>query len=107
MELFENRRFPCIFATVCDYPSKSFLNGTLLSSAYLCLTILGFSLELYIEQDEYIQGLADAAGVRLLIQNQTYMPFPEDFGISLMPGTKTSIGITRVSFKRKKITSTL
>ena len=56
----------------------------------------GLSLELYIEQDEYIAGLSDGAGIRVVLHNNTYMPFPEDNGVSIMPGTKTSIGIRKV-----------
>ena len=58
----------------------------------------GLTMELYIEQHEYIKGLADSAGLRVLVHNQTYMPFPEDDGISIAPGTKTSIGVNKVQW---------
>ena len=58
--------------------------------------VSGLSMEIYVDQLEYLQDLSDAAGVRLVIHNQTRMPFPEDEGFSIMPGTRTSVGIERV-----------
>ncbi len=54
-------------------------------------------LELYIEQDEYIAELSDAAGVRVVIHNQTQMPFPEDEGFTISPGSQANMGLERVS----------
>jgi len=59
-------------------------------------SISGLILELYIEQSEYISALAESAGIRVTVHNQSVMPFPEDNGFSARPGTKTSAGITRV-----------
>ena len=56
----------------------------------------GLKLELYVEQDEYIESLSDAAGMRILVHNQTEMPFPEDEGFSVSPGSKTSVGLGKV-----------
>ena len=53
-------------------------------------------MELFIEQVEYLVGITNEAGIRLVIHNQTYMPIPEDEGINLQPGTHSSIGISRV-----------
>ena len=58
--------------------------------------LVGLSLELYVEQDEYMELLTDSAGIRLMIHNQTSMPFPEDQGLSVRPGTKTFVGIKKV-----------
>lgn len=68
---------------------------------------------MFIQQNEYIGDLAEAAGMRLVIHNRTYMPFPEDEGFSVMPGTITYVGLTRVrilylyqnSVLPKKVTS--
>ena len=46
-----------------------------------------------IDQFAYIGDLADTAGVRVLIDSQGAMPFPEDLGLSVGPGIETSIGI--------------
>ncbi len=56
----------------------------------------GLKLELYVEQDEYIESLSDAAGMRILVHNQTEMPFPEDAGFSVSPGSKTSVALSKV-----------
>lgn len=56
----------------------------------------GLSMELYIEQDEYVPELADTAGVRLVVHPQTSMPFPEDDGVTIAPGTSTSVSLTLV-----------
>ncbi|XP_041375089.1 degenerin-like protein asic-1 [Gigantopelta aegis] len=62
--------------------------------------VYGLSLELYIEQTEYIGALSPAAGVRVLIHPRNSMPFPEDQGISIPPGYETSIGIRKVDIGR-------
>ena len=54
-------------------------------------------LELNIEQDEYIAALTPDAGARITIHPRGSYPFPEDEGISVPPGVKTSIGISKVS----------
>ena len=54
-------------------------------------------MKLFVEQYEYVKSLSDAAGVRLVVHNQTSMPFPEDDGINISPGTKTFVGLRRVS----------
>ncbi len=48
------------------------------------------------QQDEYVPGLADAAGIRVVVHNKSDMPFPEDEGFSLAPGTLTYVGLERV-----------
>ena len=57
-----------------------------------------------IDQLEYIGDLADTAGVRLHIDSQRVMPFPEDVGVSVSPGVETSIGIQLV---RQLVTASL
>ena len=53
-------------------------------------------MELYIEQDQYIADVETGAGVRFMVHNQTDMPFPEDKGSNVTPGTETFIGMRRV-----------
>ena len=55
-------------------------------------------MQLYLEQREYIGQMQDAAGARILVHDQNVMPFPEDGGISVSTGQRTSIGINRVGF---------
>ncbi|XP_038078279.1 amiloride-sensitive sodium channel subunit beta-like isoform X2 [Patiria miniata] len=60
----------------------------------------GLSMELYIQQDLYITGVETGAGVRIMVHNQTDMPFPEDKGANVAPGTESFIGIFRVMVNR-------
>ncbi|KAK2158620.1 hypothetical protein NP493_1781g00014 [Ridgeia piscesae] len=54
----------------------------------------GLSLKLCVQQFKYIP-VSDAAGVRLVVHDQTSMPFPEDDGVSSAPGSKTFVGVRR------------
>lgn len=54
-------------------------------------------MEFYLEQTEYIADIQQAAGLRVSIHDQQTMPFPEDNGISIQPGTETSVGVRFVS----------
>ncbi|XP_046554137.1 acid-sensing ion channel 2-like [Haliotis rubra] len=60
----------------------------------------GLSLELYLDQDEYIAALSPSAGARVLIHPRNSMPFPEDEGISIAPGVSTSVGLRKVDITR-------
>ncbi|XP_022808058.1 amiloride-sensitive sodium channel subunit alpha-like isoform X3 [Stylophora pistillata] len=60
----------------------------------------GLSLELNIEQGQYIGSLTQEAGVRIDISDQGEMPFPLEKGLSLAPGYATSIGMRKVVIKR-------
>ena len=53
-------------------------------------------MTLHIHQEEYVDELAEAAGVRLVIHPQDRMPLPADEGIITNSGHATSIGITQV-----------
>ncbi|XP_045167548.2 amiloride-sensitive sodium channel subunit alpha-like [Mercenaria mercenaria] len=60
----------------------------------------GLALELNIEQDEYIAALSPDAGVIVTIHPRGTYPFPQDEGISIPPGFKTSIGIAKTELTR-------
>ncbi|XP_033757299.1 amiloride-sensitive sodium channel subunit gamma-like isoform X2 [Pecten maximus] len=64
--------------------------------------IYGLTMELYLEQDEYVGSLAPDAGIRLTVHNQTSMPFPEENGINLAPGFKTGIALKLTEVIRAK-----
>ena len=49
-----------------------------------------------IDQLEYLGDMADTAGMRVHIDTQGAMPFPEDVGVSVSPGVETSIGVQLV-----------
>ncbi|XP_066436289.1 amiloride-sensitive sodium channel subunit gamma-like [Eleutherodactylus coqui] len=62
----------------------------------------GLHLELFIQQTEYVKDMTPAAGIRLLIHDQTHMPFPEDDGVNVPPGAETDIGMMKVHIERLK-----
>ncbi|XP_064648387.1 degenerin unc-8-like [Lineus longissimus] len=61
----------------------------------------GLSLELFIEQEEYIAGLTEDAGVKVLPHHQNDMPFPDDQGVLASPGHLTSISVTKTNVFRQ------
>ncbi|KAK6169255.1 hypothetical protein SNE40_020338 [Patella caerulea] len=60
----------------------------------------GLSFELYIEHDEYIKELSASAGIKLLMHNQSYMPFPADNGLDLEPGRRSSVSLSLLQVER-------
>ncbi|KAJ8029185.1 FMRFamide-activated amiloride-sensitive sodium channel [Holothuria leucospilota] len=62
-----------------------------------CLT--GLTLEMYIEQTEYVGEIQSAAGIRVTVHPHNMMPFPEDNGVSVSPGQQTALGLKRVKVR--------
>ncbi|XP_052259151.1 amiloride-sensitive sodium channel subunit beta-2-like [Dreissena polymorpha] len=62
--------------------------------------LMGLTLELNIEQGQYVPALAQDAGVKIVIHERGTYPIPEDAGLSLPPGMKTSIGLDKTEYKR-------
>ncbi|XP_040264244.1 amiloride-sensitive sodium channel subunit beta-like [Bufo bufo] len=60
----------------------------------------GLTMELFIEQHEYIRSLSTAAGLRVVLHGQGKMPFPEDEGVNVPPGQESDIGVVKVHVKR-------
>ena len=56
----------------------------------------GLTLELYLEQNEYLPELTESAGIRMSITPQSIMPFPQDDSTLVSPGEVTFIGLTMV-----------
>lgn len=56
----------------------------------------GLTLEMYVEQIEYVGEIQGAAGIRVTVHPHDMMPFPEDNGVSVSPGQQTAIGLKRV-----------
>jgi len=50
-------------------------------------------MELY----EYIPVLTKSSGIRVVIHNNTVMPFPEEMGFAASPNTMTTFSYNRVS----------
>ncbi|RXM97502.1 Amiloride-sensitive sodium channel subunit alpha [Acipenser ruthenus] len=80
--------------------------GQLMRREVLNATKAGFSyglvLELFIEQDEYLELLSHAAGLRFIIHDQKDMPFPEDDGVNIPPGQESDLAIVKVHVRRLK-----
>ncbi len=57
---------------------------------------VGLQVTFNIDQDEYSKDLAQMAGVRVVVHPQERMPFPEDEGLSVPPGTITYVGVRMV-----------
>ncbi|XP_070542967.1 amiloride-sensitive sodium channel subunit gamma-like [Ptychodera flava] len=53
----------------------------------------GLRLTLYIEQDEYLNGITENAGAVVLVHPPDTVPFPEEQGLELPPGFSASLGI--------------
>ena len=60
-------------------------------------------MELFIDQEQYVANLATEAGVKVVIHDRGSMPFPEDAGMSIIPGRSTSIGLRKVSHSHRDI----
>ena len=51
---------------------------------------------LNIDQEEYVSQAGDTAGARVLVLPQAVMPFPEDDGVTIIPGKISYVQITKV-----------
>ncbi|XP_072166419.1 epithelial sodium channel subunit alpha-like [Diadema setosum] len=60
----------------------------------------GLHLTLFVEQPEYIGLLSTDSGVKVSIHPPTVQPFPEDDGITVSTGQKTSISLREVNITR-------
>ena len=47
------------------------------------MILVGLTLTLNIEQDEYLPNVTSKAGVRVVICPQSHFPFPEDVGVDV------------------------
>ncbi len=54
-------------------------------------------MDIFINQGEYT-SLTDEAGVRVVLTDQSRMPFPFDEGFSVPTGFSTSVGVKKVMF---------
>ncbi|XP_041464136.1 amiloride-sensitive sodium channel subunit beta-like [Lytechinus variegatus] len=60
----------------------------------------GLSMELFVQQDEYMEDLTDVAGFRVIVHHPSNMPFPSDDGIFVSPGLVTAIGVHVLEIER-------
>ena len=88
-------------ARVVHFLTKGTDVATKLRSAYML--VAGLTLDIFIEQHEYIPTVSDSAGLRIIIHDQNEMPFPDDRGYNLSPGMKTSIGMDKVRYLEENV----
>ncbi|XP_077988549.1 epithelial sodium channel subunit beta-2-like [Glandiceps talaboti] len=81
------------------YTFNSGQNGTV--STDKSGPLYGLSLQLYIEEGEYIEDIRQSAGVRVVVHDQGIMPFPEDDGFMAAPGFETSVGLRLLEITRQ------
>lgn len=60
----------------------------------------GLSLEIDVQQEQYIGALTVEAGIRVLLHDQGHMTFPYEEGFSVSPGMATSVGIKKTQIIR-------
>ena len=58
--------------------------------------ISGLTLDLFVNEDQYLPEMIDKVGVRVVIHNQSDVAFPEQDGFSIPPGMASFVGITKV-----------
>ncbi|XP_032232203.2 degenerin mec-4 [Nematostella vectensis] len=60
----------------------------------------GLTLDLFIDQEQYIIPLSQEAGVKVLLSDQRNIPFPFTHGFTVQPGVSASAGIRQLVIKR-------
>ncbi|XP_020626896.1 degenerin mec-4-like isoform X4 [Orbicella faveolata] len=60
----------------------------------------GLTLDLFVNQEEYIPSLSQEAGVRVLLTAERSITFPVDEGFTVSPGFATSIGLRKLKIIR-------
>ena len=61
------------------------------------ISVSGLTLRIYVQSIEYVPSLSSALGIKMVIHNQSSMPFPENEGIVVKSGSLTQVGIKPVS----------
>ncbi|KAH9491445.1 hypothetical protein Btru_032202, partial [Bulinus truncatus] len=60
----------------------------------------GLELFLFLESDEYIDGMSNGKGIQVVIHDQNTVPFPGDDGFAIMPETQTILGLRQIKVSR-------
>ncbi|XP_070570506.1 low-density lipoprotein receptor-related protein 2-like isoform X2 [Ptychodera flava] len=76
------------------------LNGTKVRVSRRAGANNGLKLTLFTQQDEYISIFGQSSGVRVTLHPHSNQPFPEDDGITIQPGTVTSVALKEGLIKR-------
>ncbi|EDO34319.1 predicted protein [Nematostella vectensis] len=56
----------------------------------------GLTLDLFINQEQYIAPYTQEAGVRILLSDQNQIPFPDSDGFTVSPSSSSAVGIKKV-----------
>ncbi|CAL1541410.1 unnamed protein product, partial [Lymnaea stagnalis] len=56
----------------------------------------GLEMILYLETNEYLEGITSGKGAQVVIHEQGTLPFPDDEGIAVTAGEQTMIGLKQV-----------
>eukprot|EP00057_Strongylocentrotus_purpuratus_P015885 XP_011670359.1 PREDICTED: amiloride-sensitive sodium channel subunit beta-like [Strongylocentrotus purpuratus] len=102
------RGFPCSPANFTNIFDPQFGNCYIFNSGLDGDTLTtnrpgpnyGLSMELFVQQDEYMEDQTEVAGFRVIIHHPSNMPFPSDDGIFVSPGMVTAIGVRVVEIER-------
>ncbi|EDO31700.1 predicted protein, partial [Nematostella vectensis] len=88
-----------------DFEAFVSSNSSMDSSAFLgskMETVLKdrLTLDLFIDQEQYLIPLSQEAGVKVLLSDQRNVPFPFTDGFSVQPGVSASVGIRKLVINR-------
>ena len=75
-------------------------NGTMVRKSTKPGWTNGLRLELYTGDLDYQQQFTYKTGIRLIVHNQSIMPFPVEDGIDVAVGMQTNVAVSRTFFKR-------
>ncbi|XP_032229849.2 acid-sensing ion channel 2 [Nematostella vectensis] len=60
----------------------------------------GLTLDLFINQEQYIAPYTQEAGVRILLSDQNQIPFPDSDGFTVSPSSSSAVGIKKIFITR-------
>jgi hypothetical protein len=61
----------------------------------------GLKIQLYAQYEEYLPGVTSSAGFKIEIHGRDAIPFPEENGFNISPGTTTLAGVKELVLKVK------
>ena len=56
----------------------------------------GLSLVLFLQTDEFISGLTNGYGIKMVVHDRGTKPLPQDEGIFIAAATESNIGLVQV-----------
>ncbi|KAF6035923.1 hypothetical protein EB796_005763 [Bugula neritina] len=80
---------------------NSGLNGSLTPKSLVAGPLYGLSMTLFVNQKQYIPGLGNQAGIRVLVHRQGELP-NMDKGFNVPPGLRSSVALSYYEIERLK-----